>query len=177
MSQTFDTYTKHSTAYKLTQISVIVFALFFLPVLILQNKLNTLLSPFWNAMLLAAFVLSLIGIIAGLWIRNMESDILMYIKDGELELDVDKFQLDSKTYDLNDLTKIEFIVIGYRGQAGSRAGKDGTGNKIKIYEKSNQTLEKFFVLNTREQLDNLKGILMQWKQAGTKVKVDGFDLR
>lgn len=98
-------------------------------------------------------------------------------KDGELELGPDKFRLDAKTYNLNNVKKVEFKVIGYRGQAGSRSGKDGTGNKIKICEKSNEIVEKRFVINTEEQLDNLKDILMQWKQEGFKVKVDGFDLR
>ena len=101
----------------------------------------------------------------------------MYVKDGELELDIDKFQLDSKNYSLTDFIKIEFKVIGYRGQAGSKAGKAGTGNKIKIYKNSNDVVEKAFVINTSEELDNLKSILMQWKKAGLKVKIDGFDLR
>lgn len=80
--------------------------------------------------------------IAGFFIRAVSSDILMYIKDGDLVSGTDKFQLDSKTYSLSDLIKVEFKVIGYRGQAGSKAGKDSTGNKIKIYEKSNEVLEK-----------------------------------
>lgn len=101
----------------------------------------------------------------------------MYVKDGELEIAVDKLSLDTISYNLSDLNKIEFKIIGYRGQAGSRSGKDGTGNKIKIYEKSNLVLEKSFVLNTREDLDNLKRILMEWKATGFKVKVQGFDLR
>jgi hypothetical protein len=37
--------------------------------------------------------------------------------------------------------------------------------------------EKAFAINTKEQFDNLKSILLQWKQTGLKVKVDGFDLR
>ena len=101
----------------------------------------------------------------------------MYIKDGELELGSDKFRLDAKTYNFNILNKVEFKVIGYRGQSGSRSGKDGTGNKIKIHEKSNQIVEKRFVIKTEEQLENLKDILIQWKQTGFNVKVDGFDIR
>lgn len=101
----------------------------------------------------------------------------MHIKDGVLEIDGHKIMLDSMTYNLSELNKVDFKVMGYRGQAGSRRGKDGTGNKIKIYNKSNQILEKSFVLNTREQFDNLKSILLQWKQTGLNVKVDGFDLK
>lgn len=177
MRQTFDTYNKRSTVYKLTEISALLFLALLIPIGILQNRLNTILSSFWNRILLATFVLSLICFIAGLFIRTVRSNILMYVKDGDLELDIDKFKLGDKTYNLSDINRIEFKVIGYRGQTGSRSGKDGIGNKIKIFEKSSEIIEKAFVINTREELDNLKDILMQWRQTGFEIKANGFDLR
>jgi hypothetical protein len=107
----------------------------------------------------------------------MNSSVLMYIKDGELEMTDKEIVLNSNVYNAMDLDKVEMKVIGYRGQAGSRGGKDGTGNKIKIFTKSNDILEKAFVINTSVDLDNLKEILKNWKTAGLKVKIDGFDLK
>lgn len=93
----------------------------------------------------------------------------MYKKDGELKLRENEIIINDCSYDTMSY-EFEFKIIGYRGQGGSKGGKDGMGNKVKIYKENYMAVEKQFVITTKSQYDYLIQILAQWKKQDIRIK-------
>lgn len=164
--ETFDTYTKHSAVYKLFNINAIIFFVLIV-LLFIGNKKIKFLSNSWQILLFIILFLSVIIFVVGMVLRNIQSAIPMYIKDGELALfENQKLSWNSIAYCIEGC-KVEIKIIGYRGQGGSKGGKDGTGNTIKIYNDSKMIFQKKFVLKNKEQLDRLKSMIFNWKNSNT----------
>lgn len=162
MEQYFDTYKEHTTFYKICNF----FLLFFFLQLILLFIFNKTLSNLSNTLqtiFMTIFIISLTFFLIGWFLIMIPSNILMYKKDGELELKENEIIINFYSYDTMSY-KFEFKVIGYRGQGGSKAGKDGMGNKVKIYKENNIIIEKQFVIATKSQYDYLIQILDVWKK-------------
>lgn len=100
--------------------------------------------------------------LVGLFLRVIPSKIIMYKKDGEIDIKENEIIIYSNHYDTM-IYKFEFKIIGYRGQGGSKGGKDGTGNRIKIYKDNTVIIEKKFVIATKSQYDYLIQIMDEWK--------------
>ncbi len=161
MEQSFDTYKGYTTFYKIYNF----FSLFFFLQLILLFAFNKQISDLSNVVQTIFFfilIISLIFFLVGLFLRVIPSKILMYKKEGEMEVKDNGITIDSDQYYTTSF-KFEFKIIGYRGQGGSKGGKDGTGNRIKIYKDDNIIIEKRFVIATKSQYDYLIQILDQWK--------------
>ncbi|MCB2378102.1 hypothetical protein LGH70_10945 [Hymenobacter sp. BT635] len=76
------------------------------------------------------------------------------------------------------VARIESFFSGYRGQGKPKTGAhDGSGNTLTVHVKNQpEPVVYRFLVDSREQRDQLTALLKAWQQAGVKVLSDGLDL-
>jgi hypothetical protein len=164
MSEVFDTYAKRTIAYYVINgimiIPLILFAL--------TNIFNSLQISKLNEQYLGFAVC--LGLAVYFIFRN--SFVKMYVKDGDISFIHNTINVNSLAIPLGQLNKIVVKANDYKGS--QRGTSDGSGNRIKIYDKSGKVYTYRFVIKSYMGQDNLKKILIHYTQNGLIVTTNDF---
>ncbi|MEO3406239.1 hypothetical protein AAFN85_20160 [Mucilaginibacter sp. CAU 1740] len=166
MTETFDTYTRRTLTYKIMQVPLVLMV-----IACVMAPFNKSLSEPLIMLMASCFILGFIGFFVSLFWLSAPS----YIKDGELLFEDDKVVLNSITFLLTDLKKIEIDCHNYAGKPG-RSKNDGTYNKIIITKPEGEVIEHRFVISSERKWRKLELLMKQWKQDGFKIISNGIDL-
>lgn len=163
MVETFDTFSKRTLFYNMMTVLMIPF----LPCVILYSIQPKFLSGTSEFYISIVFFLSFAATLIALFIGGLS--IITYKKNGEITFTDKSITLNSCTYSLNDLDKIEIRSKSYKGKGSKLGINDGTGNRIKIYTKSKEIEDVHFVINSKSQLINIEEIINGWKTEKFKI--------
>lgn len=182
LTVTFDTYKRHSPTFWLARVMVFSPILLFVYLFWCNLDINVFNIP---GCIISVVVLATCCFI-GAQILITPSMGRLYRKTGNITIAENHITADDRTYEIGSPTnKIRLQLMGYRGQwqgsvdqymGGESKEENGLGNRICLYENDKVVLEKLFVLTTLQDLEQLKSILVQWKQNGIKLKILGDEV-
>ena len=129
------------------------------------------MPPSYEPYFIALFVVALLVTVAGM-ILPATGLIKMYEKQGEMILTQDSVTINGETLNIDEIKKIDVTAKDYKGARSS----DGSGNSIEIWTKDNRDLNFRFVVNSKQQLEDLKQVLKDYNKNGVEVFSLSFNI-